>query len=214
MQEKQSASNQISWASYLVLIFAILFFSGIFASSVNWLKAFDFSGLNGSFGKIAVEGTKSITFRGVGGTGARDGFLFSLELTPGIMLALGVISIVEGFGGLRVAEKHLTPLLKPLLGIPGICSVALIANLQSTDAPAAMTKELYQNGQITDNERSIFAAYQFPASGTISNYFSSGVALFSFLVVPIIVPLLVILIFKIVSANLMRIYINYLSKER
>ena len=28
----------------------------------------------------------------------------------------------------------MTPVLKPLLGIPGICSLALIANLQNTDA--------------------------------------------------------------------------------
>ncbi len=43
----------------------------------------------------------------------------------------------------------MTPVLKPLLGIPGICSLALIANLQNTDAAAGMTKELAQEGEIT-----------------------------------------------------------------
>lgn len=213
VNDRNSTSKEVTWVSYAILIFAVLFFSGIFASGPNWLKAFDYSGLNGTFGKIVTEGSKSISFRGTGGTGARDGFLFCLELIPGIILALGMISVVEGFGGLKVAEKHLTPLLKPLLGIPGICTVALIANLQSTDAPAAMTKELYESGQINDREKTIFAAYQFPASGTIGNYFGSGVALFSFMVVPIIVPLIVIFVFKIVAAHLMRLYITYIEKS-
>ena len=45
-----------------------------------------------------------------------------------------VISITDGLGGLRAAQQLMTPVLKPLLGIPGICSLALIANLQNTDA--------------------------------------------------------------------------------
>lgn len=46
----------------------------------------------------------------------------------------------------------MTPILKPLLGIPGICSLALIANLQNTDAAAGMTKELAQEGEITERD--------------------------------------------------------------
>ena len=52
----------------------------------------------------------------------------------------------------------MTPVLKPLLGIPGICSLALIANLQNTDAAAGMTKELAQEGEITERDKVIFAA--------------------------------------------------------
>lgn len=62
----------------------------------------------------------------------------------------------------------MTPVLKPLLGIPGICSLALIANLQNTDAAAGMTKELAQEGEITERDKVIFAAYQTSGSAIIS----------------------------------------------
>lgn len=214
MQEKNDSAQQVTWVSYVAFIFALLFFSGIFASSQGWVRVFDFNVLNGAFGKIGVEGAKTFTFRGVGGTGARDGFMFSLELMPAVILALGVVSVVEGLGGLRVAQKLMTPILKPLIGIPGICSLALIANLQSTDAAAGMTKELCQNGQITDDERSIFAAYQISASATITNYFSSGAALFSFMLVPIIIPLIVMMVFKVLGANVLRLYIAAVQRRK
>lgn len=213
MAEKKTSEQQVTWVSYVAFIFAILFFSGIFAASQGWLKVLDFNTLNGAFGKIGAEGAKTFTFRGAGGTGARDGFMFSLELMPAVILALGIVSVVEGLGGLRVAQKLMTPILKPLMGIPGICSLALIANLQSTDAAAGMTKELVENGQITDDERSIFAAYQISGSATITNYFSSGAALFSFMLVPIIVPLIVMMVFKIIGANFLRLYIAAVRRK-
>lgn len=213
MREKNAATERVTWVGYAAFIFAILFFSGIFAASQGWLKVLDFNSLNGTFGKIGAGGAQTFTFRGVGGTGARDGFMFSLELMPAVILALGVVSVVEGLGGLRVAQKLMTPILRPLVGIPGICSLALIANLQSTDAAAGMTKELVENGQITDDERSVFIAYQTSGSATITNYFSSGAALFSFMLVPIIVPLIVIMVFKVVGANLLRLYIMAIQKK-
>ncbi|MEA8500724.1 hypothetical protein ONN26_24940, partial [Salmonella enterica subsp. enterica serovar Muenster] len=42
-----------------------------FSGSEGWWRVFDFTVLNGSFGH--VTGTQ--TFRGAGGTGAKDGFL-------------------------------------------------------------------------------------------------------------------------------------------
>ncbi len=107
---------------------------------------FDFSVLNGSFGQLHGANGATTSFRGAGGTGAKDGFLFALELAPSVILSLGIISITDGLGGLRAAQQLMTPVLKPLLGIPGICSLALIANLQNTDAAAGMTKELAQEG--------------------------------------------------------------------
>ncbi|VEA40610.1 transporter gate domain-containing protein [Salmonella enterica subsp. enterica] len=140
------------------------------------MARFDFTVLNGSFGH--VTGTQ--TFRGAGGTGAKDGFLFALELAPSVILSLGIIAITDGLGGLRAAQQLMTPILKPLLGIPGICSLALIANLQNTDAAAGMTKELAQEGEITERDKVIFAAWQTSGSAIITNYFSSGVAVFAF----------------------------------
>ena len=64
------------------------------------------------------------SFRGTGGTGAKDGFLFALELAPSVILSLGIISVTEGLGGLRAAQQLMTPVLKPLLGIPHLFSGA------------------------------------------------------------------------------------------
>ena len=115
--------------------------------------------------------------------------LFALELAPSVILSLGIIAVTEGLGGLRAAQQLMTPILRPLLGVPGICSLALIANLQNTDAAAGMTKELTNEGAITDHERAIFATFQTSGSAIITNYFSSGAALFTFITVPVITPL-------------------------
>lgn len=212
MDQKDEQSNQVGWVGYAAFAFAIIFFSGIFASNKDWLGVFDFTVLNGSFGKI--QGAQSaFTFRGAGGFGARDGFMFSLELMPAVIFALGVVSVIDGLGGLRAAQKLMTPILRPLLGIPGICALASIANLQSTDAAAGMVKELKENDHITDDECTIAITYQTSASALITNYFSSGVAVFGFMLVPIIVPVAVMLVFKVVGANLMRIYLKTVVKK-
>ncbi|SUH39982.1 transporter gate domain-containing protein [Salmonella enterica subsp. enterica] len=44
-----------------------------------------------------------------------------------------------------------------------------------------MTKELAQEGEITERDKVIFAAWQTSGSAIITNYFSSGVAVFAFL---------------------------------
>lgn len=212
MDEKkpmQQTEEPIKWYSYVALIFAIVFFSGIFATSKEWYSVFDFTVLNGSFGKIAAATGKSLTFRGAGGSGCQDGFAFALSLLPAVIFALGVVNVVEGLGGLRAAQKLLSPLLKPLLGLPGACGLGIIASFQSTDAGAGMIKAMRNEGIIDEDERTIFAMFQFSGDGTITNFFSSGAALFTVLATPIIVPFAVILIFKVFGANLMRLYIKY-----
>lgn len=212
MQE-QNGTEKIKWYSYVIFIFAFLFFSGIFTNTKDWTQALDFSVLNGSFGKIIGEGGTAYSFRGTDGGGAKDGFLFALELIPAVIFSLGFVSVVEGLGGLKVAQKLMTPLLRPMLGVPGICGLALISNLQSTDAGAGMTRDLVESGDITDEERTIFSTYQTSGSATITNYFGSGAALFTFIKVPILLPFIVIFLFKVVSANMMRLYIQYDRKK-
>lgn len=213
--DKQENNGQfkikVPWYGYVVFILAILMFSGIFSSTDGPLRALDFNVLNGSFGQITGE--KAVDFRGAGGSGAKDGFLFALELIPAVILALGLVNVIDGLGGLKAAEKLMTPLLKPLIGVPGISALANIANLQSTDAAAGMVKELVDNKTITDKERSIIIAYQTSGSAFITNYFSSGAATFSILIAPIIVPIIVIFVFKIVGANLMRLYFKFFVKD-
>ena len=70
MEQKNGSQVKVSWYSYVALIFALMFFSGIFAKSTGWWKVFDFTVLNGAFGKITMEGSKAaFTFRGAGGVG-------------------------------------------------------------------------------------------------------------------------------------------------
>lgn len=212
MEEKKKPPLKVGWQGYAALIVAIILFSGIFSASQGWLKVFDFNTLNGSFGKIQGA-TQALDFRGAGGSGARDGFLFAFELIPAVILALGIVNVIDGLGGLRAAQKLMTPILKPLLGIPGVCMLATIANMQSTDAAAGMIKELVDDGEISDDERSISIAYQTSASAFITNYFSSGAAVFGFMLVPIIVPMIVMVIFKIIGANIMRLYLKSVCKK-
>lgn len=213
-----SSQERVRPAGYISLILAIIFFSGVFQGAEGYIRFFDFTNVLGSFGKLGAitpdAGKLAGNFRGTGGVGVRDGWLFALTLAPAVMLALGVVKIVEDLDGLLAAKKLMTPLLRPLLGIPGICGLALVASLQSTDTGASMTKELYERGDINDKERLIFGAFQFTAGAVLTNYLSSGAALFEFLDgTPIFIPLAVVLVFKIVSTNIIRAYAMKYAKE-
>lgn len=164
-----------------------------------------------------ADGVKvtTTTLRGSGGSGARDGFIFALTLIPTVMFALGMINVLEHCGALDAARKLLT-LLRPMVGIPGNSGLALIASLQSTDAGAAMTRQLKDEGHLTKRETDVFTMFQFTAGATIVNFFSSGAVLFTLtmadgsLAVTSSIGLAVVVMFafKIIGANLFRIYLN------
>lgn len=218
---EQQQEKKVTIVSYLALIFAIVFFSGIFAKATGWLGILDFTVLTGKFGSIAGEGGKAFSFRGTGGVGAKDGFLFGLNLVPTVMFALGIVAVVEHLGALDAARQLLTPLLRPVLGIPGSAGLALIASLQSTDAGGGMTKGLFEEGELNDDERSIFAAFQFSAGATITNFFATGAALFaltnadgtSAVNIPMLIPLVIMFAMKVFGANVMRFYLKTVQKK-
>ncbi len=213
-EKKESCETQsvkVPWTGYIALAFAVVFFSGLLASQKGWITAFDFNALAGKFG--VMKDAAKATFQGQGGFGARDGFMFGFGLLPSVMLALGMVEIVDHLGGLKAAEKLLTPILRPLLGIPGIAGLAMVTSFQSTDAGAGMTRMLRETGCITENEKTVFCAFQFSAGGTVTNYLASGAALFSFVTVPIVLPLVLIFVLKIFGANLVRLYLNRFEKE-
>ncbi|MEF1185331.1 nucleoside recognition domain-containing protein, partial [Vibrio sinaloensis] len=213
----------VTWGCYVALAFAVVFFSGLMKSN-DWYGVLDFTTLNGSFGKVAydvtetAEGVEAATtsLRGKGGSGARDGFIFALTLIPTVMFALGVINVLEHYGALDAARKLLTPLLRPLMGIPGSSGLALIASLQSTDAGAAMTRQLKDEGRLTKRETDVFTMFQFTAGATIVNFFSSGAVLFTLTLADgslavtssIGLAVAIMFVFKFVGANLFRIYLN------
>lgn len=215
--DSESAKARQQWSpgigAYLALIVAILFFSGLFlnVAGAKWLGAFDFTTLSGKFGTI--KDAAHATFLGEGGTGAKAGFLFALSLVPTVMLALGLLEIFTHYGAIRAAHKLLTPLLKPLLGIPGRCGLALITDLQSTDAGAALTKELHDEKQITKKDVVIMAAWQYSGAGMINNYFAIGSALFVSLSVPVLVPLVLMFVLKFVGAAIVRLVLTTFYKQ-
>ena len=213
-------SEKVTIGNYISLAIAIVFFSGVCAST-HWWGIFDFTTLNGGFGKLVsgvsqnADGihTAMANFRGKGGSGAIDGFMFALTLVPTVMFALAMITIFDHFGALKACRQLLTPILRPLIGVPGAAGLALIASLQSTDGGAALTRQLKDDNVLTDREINNFAAFQMPADACITNFFSSGAVLFTLLAadgkpaVPVSlgVCLGVLLVGKVCGANLMRL---------
>jgi len=199
--------------AWISLIIVLLVFSGFFfkVEGMAWLGAFDFTTLGGAFGTMKSPETN--TFIGSGGISAKAGFLFALSLVPTVMLALGLLEIFTHYGAIRAAHKLLTPLLKPLLGIPGYTGLALITDLQSTDAGAALTKELYDSKKITRKDVVIMGAWQYSGAGLINNYFSIGSAMFASLTIPIIVPLVLMFVLKFVGAAAVRLALNTVYKR-
>ncbi|MET4695883.1 nucleoside recognition domain-containing protein [Endozoicomonas lisbonensis] len=207
--------QKVTIGNYIALAFAVAFFSGLLQSN-EWYGVFDFTTLNGTFGSIAGG-----MFRGTGGDGARDGFLFALTLVPTCMFALGMINVLEHFGALKAARKLLSPLLRPLMGLPGSSGLALIGSLQNTDTGAGLTKNLMEDGELTEKESEIFTAFQFSGGALIVNFFSSGAVLFTLtnadgsMAVPTSIGLTVgvMFIFKIIGANILRLILKAQDKK-
>ena len=193
--------HKLTWRGWLSFIFIVVAFSGVLAHAGAW-SAFDFSVLIGKFGKIGAA-----TFTGKGGVGAREGFMFGLTLIPTIMFALGLIRVVESLGALLAAERCIRPILRPLMGLPGYVGLALVSSMTSTDVGAAMTRQLTEEGKLTDGERSIFVAYQYAASGVVTNTFDCGAPLLSIVVLPVGIIIAVEICVKIIGANLIRLYL-------
>ena len=211
--EQEKNQSKVGIGAYIALAVAILFFSGLFmkVEGMKWLSAFDFTTLGGSFG--TMKDPAKNTFIGAGGVSAKAGFLFALSLAPTVMLALGFLEVLTHYGAIRAAHKLLTPLLHPLLSLPGKTGLALITDLQSTDAGAALTKELYDEGEINKKELTIMGAWQYSGAGLINNYFAIGSALFTVLKLPIILPLLLMFALKFVGGMFVRFVLNTVYKE-
>lgn len=211
--EKEHASSKVGIGAFIALAVAILFFSGLFmkVDGMKWLSAFDFTTLTGAFGTMKEPAKNN--FLGAGGVSAKAGFLFALSLAPTVMLALGCLEVLTHYGAIRAAHKLLTPLLRPLLGIPGKTGLALITDLQSTDAGAALTKELYDAGEIDQKELTIMGAWQYSGAGLINNYFAIGSALFAVLAAPVIIPLIIMFVLKFVGGMFVRFVLSTVYKE-
>lgn len=210
--QKFTALPKFTIGGIVALILGILIFAGVFAhiQGYEWLKAFDYSTLIGKFGTMRDPAKN--TFIGAGGVSARAGFLFALSLIPSIMLAIGIVNVLQHYGALSAAQKLMTPLFKPLMDVPGLVGLTLITDLQSTDAGAALTKELYDLGLVDKREETIIAAWQYSGAGMINNYFAIAGAVFGFMACPILIPLAIIFVMKFVGAIICRIALDTIYK--
>lgn len=208
--EEDKKKYKVTWKGWISLIFLVVVFSGLMAPQTNFLKAFDLNSLVGAFGSSE---TAKIAFVGKGGYGAKEGMLIGLSLIPTVMVAQGLIDVCQSYGALEAAAKLFNPLLKPLLGVPGAAGLAFVSSFTSSDVGAFLTKEMYENGEINDDQRTIFAAYQYAGSGTISNTVSAGAALIPISLLPVGGIIGLIIIVKIFGANMVRIYLKYYHKK-
>lgn len=223
-----NSNQKVGIGGYIALVFACVFFSGLLTGVKEWYGIFDFANLNGSFGKVISSAvlngdtlqTATANFRGKGGAGALDGFLFAITLAPTVMFALASIAVLEYYGALRAARCLLTPILRPVVGIPGTCCLAFISSMQTTDGGAAMTRQLKDSGELTEDEADIFAMLQLSGDATLANFMGSGLILLGLVGangehVPTTLGLCIVVTFvmKFVGANLARLIFAFGAKK-
>ena len=222
MEKKVTIKGWIGLAVLIILL------SGVFQKNTTFLKAFDFTNLSGAFGTIRVpqvdedgdviiseDGTvsySSYTFQGSGGSGAREGILVAITLMPLVSFAFGLIQLAQNMGAMEAAEKLFRYILRPLYGISGVCGIAYVASFTSSDVGALMTRQLYEDGAITNNERTIFVAYQYPATAVIGNTISTQAALLPCIVLSTGPVILVLWLCKTIGANIVRIIVSFDKK--
>lgn len=196
--------TKISWKGWLSLLFLVISFSGLLMNAPAPWKALDFQVLVGKFGQTAP----GVNFMGKGGSGAQDGFLFALTLIPTLMFSMGLIQVAESLGALKAAEKLFRPFLRFLLGIPGIAGIAFISSFTSSDVASVMTKGLFDEKHIADDERTIFVSYQYAGSAPVTNTIGTGAPLLPISVLPVGVIIVIIVLVKFIGANLVRLFLK------
>lgn len=202
----EKEKEKIGIGGYIWLIIATLFFSGLFRGAPGPLKLLDLSTYLGSFGTI-VEGADP-GFVGDGGSGMYYVFTIVLTIAPGIMFCIALMEAVEYYGGLRAAGKLLSPILRPVLGVPGEAVFVLISNLQSSDSSAALIKSLVDSNSIEEKHRKILLAYALPGPALLGMMITYGVMLYSYLPCSTGIIILVVILMKFAVAEIMRLFMS------
>lgn len=190
-------------SGFVALVLFIMVFSGAL-KDVPVLKALDFNNMMGAFG--VVKGAEG-NFQGVGGVGAKDGFMVAFAQLPLLMLAMGIVELATQYRALLAAKVLFTPILRPLLGIPGAAGLTLVSSLNSSDGGAVMTADLYNRGYLTEDERTIFVGFQFAASGMIV----ATVTLLAMAPMLVVSPMFImgiLLLMKFINGNIVRLVVK------
>ena len=88
-----------------------------------------------------------------------------------------------------------------------------VASFTSSDIAALMTRQLAEDGDITEDERTIFIAYQYPATAVIGNTISTQAALLPYIVVSTGMVIVVLWLCKTIGANIVRLLIMFGGKK-
>lgn len=206
----EQKTNKVGIKGWLALLVLCIMFSGVLKNVEGPLKALDFSNLVGAWGKIGESGQN---FIGKGGTGAREGMMQALSLIPAIAFAVAVVDVVTQLGAMDAGVKVFTPLLKPLLGIPGECGIAFVSTFTSSDVGSVMTRDLYNEGKINEKERAIFTAYQYAGSAVVLNTINTQAALLPIILFATGPVILVLFVCKLLGANLVRLILTLQEKK-
>jgi hypothetical protein len=87
-----------------------------------------------------------------------------------------------------------------------------MTSLQSTDAGAALTRQLYEQGSIGLKGPVVLSAWQYAGSALVAIYFSFVSALFPAFIVPVWVPLCLIFGLKFLGGALVRLALSTLYR--
>lgn len=206
----EQKTNKVGIKGWLALLVLCIMFSGVLKDVEGPLKALDFSNLVGAWGKIGESGQN---FIGKGGTGAREGMMQALSLIPAIAFAVAIIDVVTQLGAMDAGVKVFTPLLRPLLGIPGECGIAFVSTFTSSDVGSVMTRDLYNEGKISEKERAIFTAYQYAGSAVVLNTINTQAALLPIILFATGPVIVVLFVCKLLGANLVRLILTLQEKK-
>ena len=206
----EQKTNKVGIKGWLALLVLCIMFSGVLKDVEGPLKALDFSNLVGAWGKIGESGQN---FIGKGGTGAREGMMQALSLIPAISFAVAIIEVVTQLGAIDAGVKVFTPLLRPLLGIPGECGIAFVSSFTSSDVGSVMTRDLYNEGKISEKERAIFTAYQYAGSAVVLNTINTQAALLPIILFATGPVIVVLFVCKLLGANLVRLILTLQEKK-
>lgn len=130
------------------------------------------------------------------------------NLIPAVMFFCGLLGVFEQLGAFKASDVLFRPLLRPLLGIPGKCGIAFISSFTGSDVAAVMTRELYEDGEITDDERTIFVAYQYAGSACINNTITGGAPLVAICPVALGPCIVIMFVCKLIGANIVRLILR------
>ena len=166
------------------------------------IKVLDFTNLAGSFGQIGDTGANLIG-KG-GGTGAKDGFMAGFNLIPAVMFFCGLLGVSSS----SAHSRHRTSCFV-LCFVRCSASQASAASHSSRALPVRRCGRqrpvsCTEDGEITDDERTIFVAYQYAGSACINNTITGGAPLVAICPVALGPCIVIMFVCKLIGANIVR----------